>query len=122
MRIVAILPLPSLPQLSSTPRPDLALFSADFLTQTFESDLESKPNKKPNTLPNYFFFLVKKGDTLFHTYGYSNLKPTAHFELHEFCKMNKNLKTQPIFYSFWYQRKACYRTDIPGALYRRERC
>lgn len=61
LRITAILPLPSLPQLSSTSRPDLALFSAAFLTQTFESDMEPKPNIKPNILPIFFFFFNEKG-------------------------------------------------------------
>lgn len=55
LRIAAILPLPSTPRLSSTPTPDLALFSAAFLTQTLESDLEPKTNKKPNTLPMFFY-------------------------------------------------------------------
>lgn len=54
--MATILPLPSMTHLCSTPRPDLALFSAAFLTQTFESDLEPKRNRKPNTLPNRFFF------------------------------------------------------------------
>lgn len=77
--MAAILPLPFMTHLCSTPRPDLALFSAAFLTQIFESDLEPKTNRKPNTLPNTFFFLMKKADTLFYTYLYSNLKGTVNF-------------------------------------------
>lgn len=57
--IAAILPLPSMPRLSSTARPDLALFSAAFLTQMFQSDLKPKTNKKLNTL-SLFFFLWKR--------------------------------------------------------------
>lgn len=79
LRIAAILSLPSMPHLSSTPRPVLELFSAAFLMQTFESGLEPKMNKKPNTLPTFFFFLMQNADTLFHTCLYSNLRQTACF-------------------------------------------
>lgn len=54
--MAASAPLLSMTRLSGTPRPDLALFRAAFLTQTFESDLEQKTNRKPNTLPNTLIF------------------------------------------------------------------
>lgn len=59
--MAAIPPHPSISRLCSTPRPDLALFRAAFLTQTFESDLEPKTNRKANTLPNTLFFFNEKG-------------------------------------------------------------